>query len=102
MQRAAVSVMSNIAEGFERGSNKEFIQFLYMARSSSGEMRSQSYVALDVKYANETQVQEILQRCEKLSRRVSSFIDYLKRSKIKGQKFHEARVTYGMEQPETE
>jgi four helix bundle protein len=46
MQRAAVSIMSNIAEGFERGSNTEFIQFLFTARSSCGELRSQSYVAL--------------------------------------------------------
>jgi four helix bundle protein len=52
MQRAAVSTMSNIAEGFERGGNQEFGQFLYVAKASCGELRSQLYVALDQKYIN--------------------------------------------------
>lgn len=50
MRRAAVSVVSNIAEGFERGSNKEFLQFLYVAKGSVGELRAQLYVALDEKW----------------------------------------------------
>jgi four helix bundle protein len=50
MQRAAVSIMSNIAEGFERGGNQEFVQFLYIAKGSCGELRSQLYVALDQAY----------------------------------------------------
>ncbi len=50
MRRAAVSTSSNIAEGYERGGNKELIQFLFIAKGSCGELRSQSYVALDCKY----------------------------------------------------
>jgi four helix bundle protein len=53
MRRAAVSVMSNIAEGFERGGNKEFLQFLAIAKGSVGEVESQIYVALDQVYIDE-------------------------------------------------
>ena len=52
IQRAAVSITSNIAEGFDRGSNKEFIQFLIFARGSASEVKSQAYNALDLGYIN--------------------------------------------------
>ncbi len=101
MQRAAVSVMSNIAEGFERGSNTEFVQFLYIARGSCGEVRSHLYVALDLKYASQSEIDAVREHCERLSRRLQAFIEYLKSSGIKGQKFHEERAIYEIEQPET-
>ncbi len=102
MQRAAISVMSNIAEGFERGSNAEFIQFLYMARGSCGELRSQCYVALDLGYASSSEIDEVYQRCQRLSRRLQALIEYLKKSNIKGQKFHEDRAIYRIEPPTTD
>ena len=60
MQRAAVSIMSNIAEGFERGGNQEFIQFLYVAKGSCGEVRSQLYVALDQEYVDQKVADNLL------------------------------------------
>ncbi len=101
MQRAAVSVLSNIAEGFERGSNTEFIQFLYIARGSCGEVRSQAYIVSDLNYVAQSEAEDIRERCAKLSRRLQTLIEYLKGSSIKGQKFHEERATYKIEQPET-
>jgi four helix bundle protein len=97
MQRAAISITSNIAEGFERGGNAEFIQFLYIARASCGELRSQSYVALDLNYMPEAEAQEIRKRCESISRRLKALADYLKRSGMKGTKFHDERATYDIE-----
>jgi len=55
IRRAAVSIMSNIAEGFERGGNQELVQFLYVAKASCGEVRSQIYVALDQSYVASTE-----------------------------------------------
>lgn len=87
IQRAAVSIMSNIAEGFERGGNQEFIQFLYIAKGSCGEVRSQFYVALDQGYIVQDQFNELFKSFKKLSVKISSLIDYLKGSRMKGEKF---------------
>jgi four helix bundle protein len=59
IQRAAISIMSNIAEGFERGGNQEFIQFLYVAKGSCGEVRSQIYVAIDQGYITQKEADEL-------------------------------------------
>lgn len=75
--RAATSTMSNIAEGFERGTRKEFIRFLNMAKGSNGEMRSQLWIALDQEYVDQKTFDELRESVLALSRRVSKFITYL-------------------------
>lgn len=75
--RAAISTMSNIAEGFERGSRKEFIQFLNIAKGSNGEVRSQLYIALDQQYLGNKAFEELRESVCALSRRLSRFISYL-------------------------
>jgi len=68
MQRAAVSIMSNVAEGFERGSAADFHRFLSMAKASCAELRSQLYVASDVGYLDRVGFQALLQQSEEVSR----------------------------------
>src|SRR5713101_6580466 len=68
IQRAAVSVMSNIAEGFERGSRGEFHQFLSVAKASCAEVRSQLYVAFDVGHLDRPRFDDLLARAEELAR----------------------------------
>ena len=83
IQRAAVSIMSNIAEGFERGGNKEFIQFLTIARGSLAEVKSLNYAALDVGHFDGNRHTLILERCDKLGNLINGFIRYLKNSERK-------------------
>lgn len=79
IRRATVSSMSNIAEGFERGTRKEFIQFLNIAKGSVGEARSQLYIALDQEYLAEARFTELKEQAVTLSRRIASFIAYLEK-----------------------
>lgn len=87
IRRASVSVMSNIAEGYERGGNQELIQFLSIAKGSSGEVRSQIYVALDQGYVDENECKRLLDVFKKLSIMINNFMDHLKGSRYKGSKY---------------
>lgn len=68
IQRASVSVMSNIAEGFERGSNRDFHRFLCMAKASCAEVRSQLYVAHDIGYIESTEFRQLLSQAQEVAR----------------------------------
>jgi four helix bundle protein len=74
---AAVSSMSNIAEGFSRRSNKEFVQFLFVSKSSATEVQSEGYVATDQEYISKDVFEKIYRQAEKVSRIDSGFITYL-------------------------
>ena len=78
IQRAAVSIMSNIAEGYERDSNKELIRFLQYSKGSAGEVRSLLYVALDLGYLTEKEFSEYHESSLLIIKQIANFIKYLK------------------------
>lgn len=87
IRRAAISVLSNISEGFERGSNVEFIQFLYVAKASCGEVRCQLLVASDQGYISQKELNESKELAMMVSGMIGNLINYLRKSKIKGAKY---------------
>jgi four helix bundle protein len=88
IRRAAISAMSNIAEGFERGGNREFINFLSIAKGSAGEVESQLYVALDQTYITQDVFETTQQSVRSVSRLLGGFIVYLQNSEMRGPKFN--------------
>jgi len=74
IQRASVPISSNIAEGFERQTNKEFIQFLYIAKGSCGELRTQIYLAKELEYLNSEDYKTMLEQSKLLSAKIQNFI----------------------------
>lgn len=87
IRAASCSIMSNIAEGFERGGNAEFRQFLYTAKGSAGEVRSQLYVAFDVGYLNEENFKRLMNLSLEIIRLIAGFIRYLQQTELRGAKF---------------
>lgn len=87
VRRASVSIFSNIAEGFERNGNKEFIQFLYIAKASCGEVRAQMAFANDRDYISQDDFDCIYKNLISFRNQISGFIKYLRNSEIKGSKF---------------
>lgn len=78
IRRASISVMSNIAEGFERRTDAEFAHFLSMAKASASEVKAQLYVALDQGYINQDRFNSLYERFDKVNRYLGSFIRYLR------------------------
>ena len=87
IRAAAGSIMDNIAEGYERNGNKELMQFLYIAKGSCGEVRSQLYRALDNNYINEAEFNLLYEKGLNLSKSIFGFISYLKKSEMDGIKY---------------
>jgi len=89
IRRAAISAMSNIAEGFERGGTAEFVQFLSIAKGSLGEVEAQLYVALDQGYIDQRAFGFLIEQTTSGKRMIAGLMCYLKRSGVRGQKFKE-------------
>jgi four helix bundle protein len=83
IRRAAVSVLSNIAEGFESRTKALFIEFLGRAKGSAGEVRAQAYVALDCGHITQAHFEDLTDLAEKCSRQISRFISYLQKERLK-------------------
>lgn len=88
IRKASVSILSNIAEGFERGGDQEFLQFLAVAKGSCGEVRAQLYIALDQGYLQREDFDTLSTLATEISGLLSGFMKYLRQSNLRGNKYH--------------
>ena len=82
IRRASVSIMSNIAEGFDTSTDKEFVRYLYYAKSSASEVQSHLYVAMDLAYISQDKFDELYSLCTKIKNMIGGLIRYLKINRI--------------------
>jgi len=90
IRRASVSIMSNIAEGYDRSGTGEFIQFLATAKGSAAEVKCQLYVALDQSYIDQATFVELTNLAAETGKMIGGLINYLRRSGLKGTKYKTA------------
>jgi four helix bundle protein len=87
IRRAAISVTANIAEGFEREGNREFLQFLSTSKGSCGEVQDHLYTALDETYITQQQFENLYGTAAEVGRKIGAFMKYLQQTAIRGRKF---------------
>jgi four helix bundle protein len=90
IKRSAISVMSNVAEGYGRGGNKEFVQFLYIANGSLSELKSQLYISFDFNLITNDQLETYLKDVFKIENMIKAFARKIKESEFTGTKFKKA------------
>lgn len=91
IRKSAISVVSNIAEGFARRTNKEFIQFLYIAHGSLAEVEAQLYVTLDSDYITDEKFKELYDLCYVISKMIMGLIKYLSTHKLNNSSTHKQK-----------
>ncbi len=100
IRRAAVSVMSNIAEGFDRGTRQELINYFYIAKGSCGEVKSQLYIAHDSGYIDISKFRYGIQLCDECSRLIQSFIMKVKQGSESGLQYKREKSKFQLEREE--